>query len=100
MTEQPGFHTRRLLLRPRGMGDFDACLAMDRDPQVTRFIPGPWSDPARHAAFLRARIATDVHAPARFRAQTVRNLDAWYPAFDVQPGQKLFLPPEQRVKVW
>ena len=49
---------------------------------------------------LRARIASDGHAPDRFRAQTVRNLDAWYAAFGVQPGQKLFLAPEKRVKVW
>ncbi|MES2445271.1 MAG: M13 family metallopeptidase [Pseudomonadota bacterium] len=49
---------------------------------------------------LRARIATDGHAPARWRAMTVRNLDAWYGAFNVVPGQKLFLAPEQRVKVW
>jgi putative endopeptidase len=49
---------------------------------------------------LRARVATDGHAPDRWRAQTVRNLDAWYPAFGVQAGQKLFLAPEKRVKVW
>ncbi|MDT8757573.1 M13 family metallopeptidase [Sphingomonas psychrotolerans] len=58
-----------------------------------------WRDKSREQA-LRARIATDAHAPARWRAQTVRNLDAWYPAFGVQAGQKLFLTPEQRVKVW
>jgi putative endopeptidase len=58
-----------------------------------------WRDKRREAS-LRARIATDVHAPAGFRAQTVRNLDAWYVAFDVQPGQKLYLAPAQRVKIW
>jgi len=58
-----------------------------------------WRDKSREQA-LRARIATDAHAPARWRAQTVRNLDAWYPAFNVAAGQKLFLTPEQRVKVW
>jgi putative endopeptidase len=58
-----------------------------------------WRDKSREQA-LRARIATDAHAPARWRAQTVRNLDAWYPAFGVAAGQKLFLAPEQRVKVW
>jgi len=58
-----------------------------------------WRDKSREQA-LRARIATDAHAPARWRAQTVRNLDAWYPAFGVAAGQKLFLTPEQRVKVW
>ena len=49
---------------------------------------------------LRNAILTDVHAPGRFRAQTVRNLDAWYPAFEVKEGQALYLAPEDRVKVW
>ncbi len=49
---------------------------------------------------LRQRIATDGHAPGNFRALTVRNIDAWYPAFKVEPGQKLYLTPNQRVKVW
>ena len=35
-----------------------------------------------------------------FRSLTVRNLDAWYSAFNVQPGQKLYLPPDQRVRIW
>jgi RimJ/RimL family protein N-acetyltransferase len=38
------------------MADFDACLAMNRDPEVTKFIPGPWNDPNAHEAFLRQRI--------------------------------------------
>jgi putative endopeptidase len=49
---------------------------------------------------LRARVATDGHAPGNFRALTVRNIDAWYTAFNVKPGDKLYLAPEQRVKVW
>jgi putative endopeptidase len=49
---------------------------------------------------LRNRIATGSHAPGMFRALTVRNIDAWYPAFNVQPGQKLYLAPNQRVRVW
>jgi predicted metalloendopeptidase len=49
---------------------------------------------------LRQRVATDGHAPDSFRVPTVRNIDAWYPAFNVQPGQKLYLPPDQRVRVW
>ena len=51
-------------------------------------------------AALRGRIATDVHAPGPWRVQTVRNLDAWYDAFGVKAGQKLYLAPEKRVKVW
>jgi len=58
-----------------------------------------WREKQREQ-LLRSRVATDAHAPARWRAQTVRNLDAWYPAFDVQPGQKLYLAPDKRVKVW
>jgi len=49
---------------------------------------------------LRQRVATDGHAPDSFRNLTVRNIDAWYPAFNVQPGQKLYLAPDKRVKVW
>jgi putative endopeptidase len=51
-------------------------------------------------AALRARVATDVHAPGPWRVLTVRNVDGWYPAFNVQPGQKLFLAPPQRVRIW
>ena len=50
--------------------------------------------------YMRQIVLTNEHAPDRFRALTVRNLDAWYPAFGVKPGQKLYLAPEQRVKVW
>jgi putative endopeptidase len=48
---------------------------------------------------MRAQLAND-HAPDAYRVSTVRNLDAWYDAFDVQPGQRLFLEPKARVKVW
>jgi putative endopeptidase len=49
---------------------------------------------------LRRSLLTDVHSPGEYRADTVRNLDAWYRAFDVKPGEKLYLAPEQRVRVW
>ena len=49
---------------------------------------------------LRARIATDGHSPGQYRALTVRNIDPWYAAFNVKPGDKLYLAPEKRVKVW
>ena len=49
---------------------------------------------------LRQRVLTDGHAPGQFRALTGRNLDAWYSAFNVQPGQKLYLASDKRVKVW
>ena len=58
-----------------------------------------WATKMRDEA-LRQRVATDGHAPGMFRALTVRNLDAWYKAFDVQPGDRLYLPPEERVRIW
>jgi len=58
-----------------------------------------WRSKIRDAA-LRRQIATDSHAPAQYRADAVRNLDAWYDAFSVQPPQKLYLAPRDRVRVW
>jgi predicted metalloendopeptidase len=49
---------------------------------------------------LKQIVLTNGHAPDRFRALTVRNIDAWYPAFNVKEGQKLYLKPDQRVKIW
>ncbi len=49
---------------------------------------------------LRAAVNTDVHAPSRFRAATVRNLDPWYAAFDVQLAAKEYLAPDERVRIW
>jgi putative endopeptidase len=49
---------------------------------------------------LRRALLTDVHSPGEYRADTVRNLDLWYYAFGVKPGEKLYLPPDQRVRVW
>ena len=50
---------------------------------------------------LRQRLATDSHSPAHYRVVgTIRNIPAWYQAFDVQPGDKLYVAPEQRVKIW
>ena len=50
--------------------------------------------------FLRQLIATDPHGADPFRADTVRNLDEWYAAFDVKPGDKLYLAPDKRVRIW
>jgi putative endopeptidase len=43
---------------------------------------------------------TDPHPPAQYRADTVRNIDSWYLAFDVQPGEELYLAPPERVRIW
>jgi predicted metalloendopeptidase len=49
---------------------------------------------------MRNRILTDGHAPYEYRASTVRNLDEWYAAFSVKPGETLYLSPAGRVRVW
>jgi len=49
----------------------------------------------------RQALVTDPHSPGRYRAITAeRNIDAWYKAFDVQPGEKLYVAPEDRVRIW
>ncbi|WP_020591416.1 GNAT family N-acetyltransferase [Kiloniella laminariae] len=66
----PSFESERLLVRPRVLGDLEACLAMDRDPEVTRYIPGPWKDPQKHPNdhpndhrnFVLARMTADYPA--------------------------------------
>ncbi|SFF23996.1 putative endopeptidase [Fontimonas thermophila] len=50
---------------------------------------------------LLQRLKSDPHAPSEFRCNgIVRNIPEWYHAFDVKPGDKLYLAPEQRVKIW
>jgi putative endopeptidase len=51
-------------------------------------------------ANLRARLLTDPHAPSAQRTWIVRNFDPWYSAFNVKPGQKLYLAPADRVRIW
>ena len=50
---------------------------------------------------MRVQVMSDPHSPPMFRVNgVVRNMDAWYAAFGIQPGDKLYLPPEQRVHIW
>ena len=50
---------------------------------------------------LRNQVMTDPHSPAMYRVNgVVRNLDAWYSAFDVKEGDALYLAPEKRVRIW
>ncbi|MFL6801831.1 MAG: M13 family metallopeptidase [Sphingomicrobium sp.] len=59
-----------------------------------------WQGKDREDA-LRQQILTDPHSPDKYRTNgIVRNVDAWYKAFNVQPGDKLYLPPEKRVHIW
>ena len=58
-----------------------------------------WREKTRDAA-TRAQVISDGHSPGNFRAQTVRNLDAWYDAFSPKHGEKLYLAPDDRVRIW
>ena len=59
-----------------------------------------WRSKVREGA-LRERLLSDPHSPPFDRVNgVVRNVDAWYKAFNVQPGDKLYLKPEDRVHIW
>ena len=50
---------------------------------------------------IRNQVTTDPHSPAVFRTYgPLRNVDAWYAAFNVQPGDKLYIAPDQRARIW
>jgi putative endopeptidase len=50
---------------------------------------------------IKRGVASDPHSPRQFRVNgVVRNIDAWYEAFDVRPGDKLYLKPDERVHIW
>jgi putative endopeptidase len=59
-----------------------------------------WQGKRREGA-TRQQLLSDPHSPEKYRVDgIVRNFDPWYKAFNVQPGDKLYLPPEERVHVW
>lgn len=59
-----------------------------------------WKRKTRDDALI-SLLKSDPHSPGRYRVNgVVRNMDAWYDAFDVQPGDDLYLPPEERVSIW
>jgi putative endopeptidase len=49
---------------------------------------------------LRQQLKTDTHSPGEYRSDTVRNVDSWYETYKVAPGDKLYLKPEDRVRIW
>jgi putative endopeptidase len=49
---------------------------------------------------LRQLTTTDPHSPDALRVRAVRNFDPWYTAFDVKPGESLYLAPTERVRIW
>jgi putative endopeptidase len=114
----PGLHVKGRLTMGENVADlagltvaYDAYHASlgGRTPKVIdgftgdqRFYLGwaqVWRINWREAA-LRQRLLTDPHSPGEQRAAVVRNLDPWYAAFNPTPGQKLYLTPQQRVRIW
>ena len=90
------FEAYRARLGPTAKGPED-LRRMDRE-----FFVGyarAWRSVYSEAG-LRKQLTTDTHAPDRYRVATVRNLDAWYEAFDVKPGHRLYLEPGARIRIW
>jgi predicted metalloendopeptidase len=52
------------------------------------------------ATALRQQLKIDAHSPGEFRSDTVRNVDGWYNAYQVAPADRLYLKPEDRVRIW
>ena len=53
------------------------------------------------AITLRQQLVTDPHSPAHERVDgVVRNIDAWYEAFGIKPGDPMYVAPDQRVRIW
>ena len=77
----------------------DAAYVRQQDREFFIGFARSWRSKIREDA-LRRQVATNDHAPENFRISTVRNVDAWYDAFDVRPGQRLYLEPSARVHVW
>jgi len=72
---------------------------MSGDQQFFVSFAQSWRGKSREPS-MRNRILTDGHAPAEYRASTVRNIDVWYRVFGVKPGERLYLAPADRVRIW
>jgi len=104
-----GLHVNGRLTRTENVADlagltaaFEAYRTSPRTKAEDRqfFIAFAQAFPAKLSeSALRAQLLND-HAPEMYRMNTVRNLDAWYDAFDVVPGERLYLAPSDRVRVW
>lgn len=89
------FDAHRLTLGARVR---DTAFVHARDREFFIAFAQSWRTKMTDEA-MRAQLAND-HAPDNYRIATVRNMDAWYEAFDVRPGQRLYLAPNDRVRVW
>ena len=115
----PGSHVQGKLTMGENIGDQGGLsLALDAYHTSLNGKPAPvidgltgdqrvflgwaqvWREKQREDA-ARQQVVVDPHSPGKFRVNgVVRNIDAWYTAFNVQPGDKLYVAPEDRAKVW
>ncbi len=89
------FDAYRLTLSRRAT---DKKYVRERDREFFIGFAQSWRTRIGDAA-MRMQLAND-HAPEMYRVATVRNLDAWYDAFDVRPGERLYVEPKARVRIW
>ena len=82
-----------------GGGEAPSSGGFSGDQQFFLSFGQTWHSKYRDP-MLRQVLISDGHPPEQYRALTVRNVDAWYAAFDVKPGQALYLPPAERVRMW
>jgi predicted metalloendopeptidase len=90
------FDAHRLALGERAS---DKAYVHEQDRQFFIGFARSWRSKAREDA-LRKQVTSNDHAPENYRIATVRNIDAWYEAFDVRPGHQLYLEPHARVRIW
>ncbi len=90
------FDAYRLSLGARAS---DTAYVQQQDRAFFLGFARSWRSKISESA-LRAQLVGNDHAPEQFRIATVRNLDAWYAAFDVRPGDQLYLAPAARVRIW
>jgi putative endopeptidase len=116
----PGLHVNGELTMGENIGDlggiemayaaYHRYTAAHGEPPVIDGLTGDqrfflayaqaWRDYWREG-LLREVVLTNPHPPSMYRVNgVVRNVDAWYRAFNIQPGDRLYLPPEQRVHIW
>ncbi len=77
----------------------DTAYVRQQDREFFLGFARSWRSKISESAF-RTQLVSNDHAPELYRIGTVRNLDAWYAAFDVRPGDRLYLAPAARVRIW